>query len=121
MPIGILVLDNFAGTREERIFNMFDHLINTPTLRFDSLVNFSLKNFQNLESVNVLDYQPIILHLKRPDLLPINSFTRIQFGSNLISHFQPGLQEDSIHIPFMHRPPKGQVIYRHLKDHLHPD
>ena len=116
----IPVLDILAGTREKMILYLFNHLSNKPVFRFKIIIGFLPNNCQSLKPVDAIANRSTSLQIKRPNLLPIKMHEVIQLGSTLISDFKPGPQADSVRIPFMHRPPKQQVICRHLKYHFHP-
>ena len=64
------VLGVFAGTREERIFNLFVHFNNNLVLRNIINVNLLLHHFQTLELENKANEQPINHQIKQPNILP---------------------------------------------------
>ena len=54
----IPVLDTLAGSREKRIFNLFNHLSDDSILQFKIPIYFSPQNSQTLETFNVIAKRP---------------------------------------------------------------
>ena len=63
--IPVPIIDTISGTREKRIFYLFNHFSKDIISGFDSIFGLSLKYCQPLESANLFNYQATMFEYKQ--------------------------------------------------------